>query len=396
MNTVLGLIAVGLLAFLGAALFKVARLNPVTRAFVASGITFFFIGVLLGPRAIGLLDSHIVAELDLVVDLGIGWVGLLFGLQFRYQDFKKLYLSNYLGAMTQAIITLVVIGAGIWLVGRTGSIEMGCFAIVLLAAIGSTTSTSTGTASVQHENPRGPLTETIRLFESLDAVPAVLVVGLILCCSATIANQNSCIPNGLICVFVAVMLGAVMGVIFSLLTLYRYNPNQLVVIVLGFCVFSSGAAHYLRLSPLFVNFIVGLVVANTSRNRRLIFRSLVRLEKPLYLVLLIIAGSMWVLPSVALLIIVPIFFGLRVVGKLLGGAIASRIAGISTGGSFGVGPGMLAHDGMALALAISIKQILPDDIGDVALTVTVSSILASNLVGPWALRRMLIEQREIT
>ncbi len=395
MNTVLGLIVVGLLAFFGSALFKISRLTPMIRALVASGAAFFFVGVLLGPRMIGLLNDEIVNELDVVANLGVGWVGLLFGLQFRYADFRKIPLPSYFGAMTEALVSMGVIFAVLWSATLLRVLELGVFVLAVLAAIGSTTSSNTGLSSMQSRNPRGPITDAIRLFESLDAIPAVLVVGIGLCISLHPTESDGILSGGMACAAVVLLLGVVMGVLFHLLILYSYGPNQLMVIVLGFCVFCAGASHYLHMSSLFVNFIVGLVVANTSKKRRLLFRSLVKLEKPFYLVLLTLAGCMWSLPPISAFVIILMFLSARVGGKLLGGMIAAKVSKLPTKGRFGVGTGLFAHDGMALALALNVRQYYPDMLGDTVLTATIATILFGILIGPWYLQRLLLAEKEI-
>ena len=55
----------------------------------------------------------------------------------------------------------------------------------------------------------------------------------------------------------------------------------------------------------------------------------------------------------------------------------------------------LAHGGMALVMALSVKQFFPGTVGDLALAGAVLSILVGALVGPWALRRLLTEAGEV-
>lgn len=390
MSTVLGLIVIALFAFVGAALFRLERIPLVVRSLIASGIAFFAVGILLGPGATGLLDHAIVSGLDVLVNLGVGWVGLIFGLQFRLQDMRRYPLRRYLGAWIEALVTLAVVAAGIWAgVRQTPAARPVWLVVAVLAIIGSTTSPTTGTQTVQHVRPHGPLSLAVRLFASVDAVPAVLLLGAVLCFSPLHASMTEPIQQGMKWLLVAVSLGLVLGALFHLLTLYRYDDNQLLVIVLGLTVFCGGAAHYMRLSPLFVNFLVGVVVANRSPQHRRVLRSLLVLEKPLYLVLLTLAGAMWVLPPWSLMALVPIFVILRLVGKLIGGAFGTRAGGLATRGSLGAGPGLLSHGGMALVLALNVKQFFPGVLGDLALGAAVTSILVGHLIGPWALHRML-------
>jgi hypothetical protein len=147
------------------------------------------------------------------------------------------------------------------------------------------------------------------------------------------------------------------------------------------------------LSPLFVNLIVGVVVANRSPRRARVLGSLLKIEKPIYLILLTMAGAMWRLPPLSLLALVPLFILLRFIGKLIGGALAGRLISPQTS-MWGVGPGLIPHGGMALALALNVKQFFPGPLGDLAINAAIASMLVATLVGPWALRRLLVAEGE--
>jgi Kef-type K+ transport system membrane component KefB len=396
LRTVLGLIVIALFAYLGTALFRISRVHPVVRAIISSGIGFFLVGILLGPFGTALFSPEILQDLDVVVNLGVGWVGLLFGLQFRYWDLRKLPLKRYLGAATESLMTFLIVLAGAWtavmLTPRAWPVWL---TVMVLASIGSTTSPTTGAQAIHDVRPRGPVTDTLRLFASVDAIPAIIFLGTALCFSALHPSQPGILPTGFYWLLISCALGVVLGVLFHLLTLYRYTDNQLLVIVLGLVVFCGGAAHFLRLSPLFVNLIVGVVMANRSPQHLRVLQSLLRLEEPFYLVLLALAGAMWQLPALSLLALVPMFVLLRIAGKLLGGAVATRVAGLSTVSKLGVGPGLLSHGGMALVIALSVKLYFPEPLGDLALTAAIVSILVGTLIGPWALRRLLTNEGEV-
>jgi Kef-type K+ transport system membrane component KefB len=388
---------IALFAYLGTALFRLAQMPVVVRSLIASGMGFFFIGILLGPHFIGLIGPEALEGLDVLVNLGVGWVGLLFGLQFRLVDLRRFPPRRYVGAFSEALVTFLVIGTGIWLgVWLTPRAWPVWFTVVVLAVIGSTTSPTTGAQAMHDVKPRGPLTDTVRLFASVDAVPAILLLGAVLCFSSLHATGEDFMQSGLLWVGIACGLGLVLGALFHFLTLYRYTDNQLLVIVLGLTIFCGGAAHFLLLSPLFVNFVVGLVVANRSPRQLRLLKSLLQLEKPIYLILLTLAGAMWMLPPASLVALVPIFVLLRLGGKIVGGILGARVAGLTTKGSLGVGPGLLAQGGMALVLALNVKQFFPGDLGNLALTAAVFSILVSTLLGPRALYRLLHDEGEVS
>lgn len=397
MSTVLGLIVIALFAYLGTALFKIPGLPPSLRALVASGLGFFLVGVLLGPYATNLLDTGDLRGLDVVVNLGVGWVGLLFGLQFNQRDLRRFPARYYLGAGVEALFTMLVVGAGMWAaVGLSPWAAPVWLSVGVLAMVASTTSPTIAEQTIHETYPRGPVTDTIRLISSVDAVPAITLLGVVLCFSPLHPADAGVLGSGWFWVASACGLGLTLGALFHLITLYRYTDNQLLVIMLGLTVFCGGAAHYLRLSPLFVNMIVGMVVANRAPQRARILRSLLAVEKPIYLVLLALAGAMWTVPPLSLLALVPLFILLRLIGKLIGGYFATRAAGIITSSSLGLGPGLVPHGGMAVVIALNVKQFFPGALGDLALSAAIASMLVSEPMSPATIQRLLRREGETT
>jgi Kef-type K+ transport system membrane component KefB len=94
--------------------------------------------------------------------------------------------------------------------------------------------------------------------------------------------------------FVTLGIGATMGiVIYATLTRINKGP-QFTAVLLGAIAFTAGMASFLRLSTISVSFIAGAIVANLGGEWREPLRDLlVRLERPVYFVFLVIAGALW-------------------------------------------------------------------------------------------------------
>lgn len=412
MNAILGVLVVALFAYFGATLYRTQHLSTTMRSLIGSGVAFFAVGLALGPYSTDFLGATVVQDLDIVIDLGLGWVGLLFGLQLKRSDLRRLPGRHYLAAGVQSAVCLLVIGGGAWALALVVPAALPLTApfslptsfplpapfplVVLagaLAAIGSTSSPTTVAQIRQETRAHGPVTDAIQLIAGVDGLPAVLVAGALLCLVPPETAHAA--SSGALRLALAGGLGLLLGALFHLLTLYRYNENQLLVVLLGAVVFGGGAAHALRLSPLLVSVIIGAVLANLSPERPRMFRAFVTIEKPVYLILLTLAGAAWRPPPVALLVFLPAFLALRLGGKLLGGLAARPTAGVSLARpGRGLGLGLLGHGGMPVAIALDVKQSFPGTLGDLVLTATVVSVLAWSLASPWALRRLFAREGE--
>ena len=83
------------------------------------------------------------------------------------------------------------------------------------------------------------------------------------------------------------------GLIYAVMGKVKAGP-EFSLLVLGSVSFTAGMASFLRLSPVAVCFIAAAILANLpGGSKDQIRRALVRLERPIYLLFLVVAGSLW-------------------------------------------------------------------------------------------------------
>src|SRR5690606_13205256 len=133
------------------------------------------------------------------------------------------------------------------------------------------------------------------------------------------------------------------------------NDDRLFVALLGIVVFASGMASYLNLSPIFINFVVGVLLAQRRHTGRMALEKLQSIEKPAYVVLFIFAGMAWSSPSGLGWLLVPIYLALRVGGKALGGWLTYHNSARPDRYVRGVGLALVAQGGLAMAMAFNYR-----------------------------------------
>lgn len=154
------------------------------------------------------------------------------------------------------------------------------------------------------------------------------VVGLLLVTSYFRSNDGVTFWQlpGTAWVLLALGLGTAVGfVAYVVLARAKNADAEAMVLLLGSVAFAAGIAGYLRLSPLVVCFIAGLIVANLPSGRqRTTLAVLERVERPIYLLFLVVAGALWDLPGAAGWLLMIAFIVMRLSGQSLGLAWARR------------------------------------------------------------------------
>ncbi|MEJ2217368.1 MAG: cation:proton antiporter [Gemmatimonadota bacterium] len=395
MNPLVGVLVLVLLGLLGARFtFNEARAPLGPRLLVSSGTHFIFLGFLLGSNVFGLLTARVLDQLYPFMALGLGWIGLLFGIQLDRRQlafFPPVFLLVTLlqGLVAFAVFLLGALGIG-WSVGDTPELEL----VLLAAAATACVSTPSGIALISRSFlVRGPVSRLTFFIASVDAVVGIAALQVAYALRHPSAH-NAAAPGGWEWIAIALAAGIVFGVFFLWLTRPKPSRQELTLFLLGLVVFAAGAALYLGVSPLFVTMTAGVVIANLSPSRRRVFRILQAWEKPVYVILLILAGALLRFPTWMILPLAAGYVLLRMAAKLVGGWLAVRVTPHGFQPPAMLGLGLVPQGGISLAMVISITLTygaletggIP--LVDVLFSTVVLAVMASELIGPLLTREL--------
>ncbi len=395
-----------LLALLGARFsFSTIRVPPGPRLVFRTGTHFLFIGLVLGPNALGLLTEDAIRQLFPLLGLALGWIGFLFGLQLDRRNLTHFPLSFHILALGQAAMTFVFFLALGWIglrtLGRTGQVET---LLLLGASATASISTPAGIALISaNYQVRGKVRDLLFFVASLDALVgiAALQMAYSLFPPGSLVTGMGLAP-GFLPILTALGLGVVCGILFIWLTRPRPGGEELVLFLLGIAAFSSGAALQWQLSPLFVSVTMGIVVANLARDPQRVFRVLQDWEKPIYVVFLILAGALLRFPTTWVLPLALAYALLRAGGKVVSNMAIVRVVPLPFRPPNRFGLGLIPQGGISLAMAISIVltyaglRIGGLNAADLLFAVVVLGVIFSELAGPLLTKNILERAGEIS
>ncbi|KPK65287.1 MAG: hypothetical protein AMS21_05100 [Gemmatimonas sp. SG8_38_2] len=402
MNPILTVLLLALIGLLGAELTFSQRQVPLgPRIFIAIGGPFLFLGFALGPHVAQVLSRETVVLLNPLLALGLGWVGVLFGLQLdrdHLRQFPKGYLAlTWLQAATAFAIVFAIayLLTDAWLAVN--------FEAVLVAAA-ATACVSTPAAIALISNTymtRGRITRLLFYVASLDASVGIIVLGL-----THAAHRGELIGDGVtLPVFewfaFSILLGIFFGVLFLSLTRVRPRNQELMLLLIGLVLFAAGTAFYLSLSPLFICMVTGIVIGNLSPMRRRVYAALSQWEKPIYIMMLVVAGALLQFSSWWIIPLVIAYVAARILAKWAGGVLASRFvpAGVDVPRRFGLA--LTPQGGLSLAMAISFVLIYVPTVPELSSAVNVFfatvvvAVGISDLMGPFLVRDVLERAGEL-
>ena len=396
-----------LVALLGARFsFGSRRVPSGARLILRTGTHFLFLGFLLGPALLDLVTDRAVEQLSPLLGLALGWIGLLFGLQLERSALRQFPRSYVLLALGQAALTfLLCLGLGLVALRAFGPGGPVAALMVLGAAATACVSTPAGIAVVSKNFlARGQVRQLLLFIASLDGVVGITALHV----AYAAFHETSLLiteyqVGWYVWLFGGLALGGVCAVIFMWLARLRPTVEELVLYLLGISALSAGAALQLQLSPLFVAMVMGMIISNLDRDWHRVFRLMERWEKPIYVILLLLAGATLRFPTWWILPLALVYAVIRGSAKVVANGVLGRVVPLPFPVPRGLGTGLISQGGISIAMALSLSLTLGSTSPRIAgmaaeqilFATVVLGVVLSEMIGPPLVTRLLRRAGEI-
>ena len=396
-------VIVGILIILGISLvgarksFTSVRFPFVVDSFFLTGAEFILVGLCLGHNFLNVLDEKSLASLAPFLSLVLGWVGLLFGMQVEFRKLRMFPSSHWKTTLVQSFVTMFfvfVVFRGILRRMYPGdSLHVVVAACVLALTAGTTAQSVLVLVIEQMGRRRGELIDLMRYISSLDGVIGLVLFGILFCYAHPLTPGELGVAGFWQWLAITFGLGLITGFLFNSLVFVKLSDQELLLVVIGMVTFSGGIATCFGLSPLFVCMVMGMVIVNISPARERVIATLAHGEKPVYLILLILAGAIWQIADPVFFLLAGLYWSMRLAGKLLGGYVAVySFTGIQSPRA--VGLALLSQGGVAVAMILNFEQAYTSRLTSGVVTIVLMSVIANEVVSPYLAKRALVRRLE--
>lgn len=430
MNVFYGLIILLVLGFIGSYLTgQTKRFSLEFQSVLTLGGGFLFLGLMLGPQVSGVLSETALQELSPVISLGLGWMGLLVGLQFDGKLMRQIATEIKQQTFLISMITIFIVCIGLYGMGilQSSTVPFSLGFCLCLACAASLSDYSVMALFRNVDSARGGVVKQIQLLSDMRVPLAIVIMALWYGVEAVfqhhvvIENQNSTVfywqqigfyglyycLEVLLWFFIAVVLGFSLGCLLHYLTSERLQPNEMLLIITGTVVLSSGLAMYIHTSPLFVNFVLGLTLTNLPNFARgRLSNRLLQTERPFFTVFMIFVGALWIPQHWYALYFVAGYIMIRMIGLFIGVIITQHTVTRGGGAHQPLYLGMISQGGTALAIVVdyyliqthqltgqsyfgSPDGILQESLSMLALHIMILSMVIHQIIGASSLRYFL-------
>jgi len=397
MKLILSLIIIIALAYISARVFFSHKKMSLPLSFISlTGIEFIFLGYILGENVVGLIDDTVLTQMRPAVGLGMAWIGLVFGLQLDWRNMRRLPITIYYQSMGQALAVWLFVFAILYFMFKGAYPPGEAFLLPSLFIIAASAAISSPTLIPllrSKEGARGRSTSFLEEISSMDAVVGILSLGLVY--SLWHSETASSAVHGLLLLCLSVLIGITLAFIFKIFVRDNLSDAELLLVSLAMIIFSGGVSQYLKLSPLFINFIMGVTLANIHWSNYRIFKVLAIPEKPVYFMFLLLSGAIWNFPHWIIFPAAALYVILRMTGKVLGNLTIARLTYRKRRVPWFFGLGLLPQGGIPIAIAISYSLTYPSEFCRAVSSTIILAIVLNELIGPSFARYVLKHSGDI-
>ena len=384
---------------------------PAVTGYLVAGVLIgpYCLG-LLGVEGLGFLSMEYVEKFGLISDVALGFIAFSIGNEFRLSDLKKTgKQATVIGIIQALVATLFVDVALIALSFILGEDVLPKSVCITLGAVATATAPAATLMVVRQYKAKGKLTDILLPIVALDDAVGLIVFAVSFGISKAMVRGEtdivSIIVNPLLEIVVSLLLGAVIGFIFSETEKLFHSRSKRLSVSVTF-VFLTVALTMIKIelgsvilsaSPLLTCMMLGTIFCNVCESSEELMDRVDRWTTPLFILFFVISGAeleLGVFTSLAVVIIGIVYIIFRSLGKIFGATFSARLMKCDETIVKHLGITLLPQAGVALGMSVTAMQLGAYE-GGLIRNIILFSVLIYELVGPIMTKNALIKAGEI-
>ena len=386
---------------------KLVQLPAVTAYLIA--------GVIIGPFCLGAIGvdgigiTHAQIEgFSIISDVALGFIAFSMGNEFRISQLKKIGKQATVIGIFQAVFTTLIVDIFLISLHFMMPDKLSLSAAIVLGAVATATAPAATLMVVRQYKAKGKLTDILLPVVALDDAVGLVVFAISfgIAKSLSLGNINvlSIIFEPIIEVALSLLLGFVMGMLFTVCEKYFHSRSKRMAVSVTFVMmtvaisslkFNVGGIH-IAFSSLLSCMMLGTVFCNICDFSEELMDRADRWTAPILILFFVISGAeldLAVFVDFAVVIIGIVYILSRSVGKYFGAGISSKLTNCDETIVKYLGITLLPQAGVALGMALKAMELGVD--GEIVRNITLFAVLIYEIVGPSLTKMALTKAGDI-
>ena len=385
---------------------------PAVTGYLVAGILIgpYVLGA-LGVEGLGFVSMEYVERFGVIADVALGFIAFSIGNEFRLSQIKTIGKQALIVGVIQALMATIFVD--IALIGMSlilGNDVFPISAAITLGAVATATAPAATLMVVRQYKAKGPLTNILLPVVALDDAVGLIVFavsfGIAKAIDVGTLDIVSIVVNPLIEIVFSLVLGFVIGVIFSEVEKHFHSRSKRLSVSVTFVILTValtmlkiplGGGVVLSSSSLLTCMMLGTVFCNVCESSEELMDRVDRWTTPLFVLFFVISGAeleFSIFAQGAMVLVGVVYIIFRSAGKMFGASLSAKLSGCSDTIVKYLGITLLPQAGVALGMSVLAME-LSGNAGIVVRNIVLFSVLIYELVGPLLTKMALTKAGEI-
>ena len=361
----------------------------------------------LNIPGIGIISEQIEG-FGLISDLALGFIAFSMGNEFRLSQLKKIGKQATVIGVLQALITTIVVDVALIALHFAMPDTLSIPAAIVLASVATATAPAATLMVVKQYKAKGPVTDVLLPVVALDDAVGLVVFAISFGIARSMGTAGvsplAIILEPLLEIVLSLLLGFVMGLLFTLCEKYFHSRSKRMAVSVTFVMltvalsglkFEIGDIH-IAFSSLLACMMLGTVFCNICEVSEELMDRADRWTTPVLILFFVISGAeldLSVFTQWTVVVVGIVYIIARSLGKYYGANISARITKSDPNIIKYLGITLLPQAGVALGMAIKAIELGPD--GAIVRNITLFAVLIYEIVGPFLTKMALTKAGDI-
>lgn len=402
---------------LSIALFAGLIMSRLTKVWNLPAVTAYLVaGILIGPYClgqlnipgIGFISADNVKAFDIISDVALGFIAITMGNEFRLESLKKTGKQATVIAIFQAITATAFVDIALIALHFIIPDELPISAAITLGAIATATAPAATLMVIKQYKAEGPVTKILLPVVALDDVVGLIVFAISFGIAKALEQGQldmvSVLVNPLIEVFASLLLGALLGLVYTFIERFFHSRSKRMSISVGFVFLAVGLSMMefhigsvtIGFSSLLVCMMMGTIFCNLCDFSVELMERMDRWTGPVMVLFFVLSGAgleLSVFTHWQIVLIGVVFILIRSLGKIFGANVSSRLMKCEPTVQKYLGITLLPQAGVCLGMSLVAMEL--GETGILIRNISLFAVLIYELVGPLLTKIALDKAGEI-
>jgi Kef-type K+ transport system membrane component KefB len=364
-------------------------LTRITKLVKLPNVTGYIIaGVLIGPYVLNLISHKMVDNMGFISDIALAFIAFGVGRFFKKEAFQETGFGVIVITLLESLLAGILVTFFMHYIFR-----LSWSFCLLLGAIATATAPASTMVTIRQYHARGNFVNTLLQVAAFD--DAVCLIAFSIASAFVNANVGSNISASEIIMPMvynigALAIGFISGAILSKLMTPKRSEDNRLILTISLLLGIAGLCAAVDISPLLSCMLFSTTYINMTKDKEL-YKQVERFTPPILSIFFVLSGMSLDISSFSTLGVIGIsYFIIRIAGKYLGAYLGCIIAKTTKEVRNYLGLALTPQAGVAIGLAFLGKRVLPENMGNMLLTIILSSSVLYELIGPACAKIALI------